>query len=111
HAGRSWRYWAVNRERRGLMIAVDGAERFVLHTQLAPGEVGSPALARESLALTAGAELPHEILGIAEWTAGFTLVAERFADDDRRPRALLAGDAAHLFTPTGGQGYNTAVDD
>jgi 2-polyprenyl-6-methoxyphenol hydroxylase-like FAD-dependent oxidoreductase len=24
---------------------------------------------------------------------------------------MIAGDAAHLFTPTGGLGYNTAVDD
>jgi 2-polyprenyl-6-methoxyphenol hydroxylase-like FAD-dependent oxidoreductase len=110
-AERSWQYWAVNRERRGLMIAVDGTGRFVLHVQLAPGQAGSWALARESLALTAGAELPHEIIGFAEWTAGFTLVAERFADDDARPRTLIAGDAAHLFTPTGGQGYNTAIDD
>jgi len=110
-AERSWQYWAVNRKRRGLLIAVDGTGRFVLHVQLAPGQAGTPALARESLALTAGAELPHEIIGIAEWTAGFTLVAERFADDDARPRTLIAGDAAHLFTPTGGQGYNTAIDD
>jgi 2-polyprenyl-6-methoxyphenol hydroxylase-like FAD-dependent oxidoreductase len=110
-AERSWQYWAVNRERRGLLIAVDGTGRFVLHVQLAPGEAGSAALARESLALTAGAELPHELIGMAEWTAGFTLVVERFADDDAHPRTFLAGDAAHLFTPTGGQGYNTAIDD
>jgi hypothetical protein len=34
-------------------------------------------------------------------------VAERFG----RGRVLLAGDAAHLFTPAGGLGYNTAVED
>jgi len=33
--------------------------------------------------------------------------AERFGTE----RIFLAGDAAHLFTPTGGQGYNTSVDD
>ena len=47
------------------------------------------------------------MLGVAEWTAGYTLVAERFGAG----RAFIAGDAAHLFTPTGGQGYNTSVDD
>ena len=26
-------------------------------------------------------------------------------------RSRIAGDAAHLFTPTGGMGYNTSVDD
>jgi hypothetical protein len=35
------------------------------------------------------------------------LVAERFADR----RVLLAGDAVHLFTPTGGFGMNTGIDD
>jgi hypothetical protein len=34
-------------------------------------------------------------------------VAEHFSKD----RVFLMGDAAHLFTPTGGLGYNTAVED
>ena len=29
----------------------------------------------------------------------------------QRGRVFIAGDAAHLFTPTGGLGYNTAVED
>src|SRR6185436_13157131 len=37
----------------------------------------------------------------------YTLVAEQF----QRGRILLGGDAVHLFTPTGGLGYNTAVED
>lgn len=41
------------------------------------------------------------------WTAGYTLVADNY----RQNRFFIAGDAAHLFTPTGGMGYNTAVDD
>src|SRR5215470_15334164 len=28
-----------------------------------------------------------------------------------RGRIFIAGDAAHLFTPTGGLGYNTAAED
>jgi hypothetical protein len=34
-------------------------------------------------------------------------VAEKF----QHGRIFLGGDAAHLFTPTGGLGYNTAVED
>jgi hypothetical protein len=109
--GHAWQYWAVNRERRGLVCAIDGAGHFVFHTQLPAGERASEAFARASLALATGREFPFELLGIAEWTAGFTLVAQRFADRPEAPRIFLAGDAAHLFTPTGGQGYNTAVDD
>ena len=54
-----------------------------------------------------GAEVPIEILSMGTWLAGHALVAQRF----RQGRVFLAGDAAHLFTPTGGLGYNTAVED
>jgi 2-polyprenyl-6-methoxyphenol hydroxylase-like FAD-dependent oxidoreductase len=106
-APRAWQYWAINREQRALMNAIDGRELWVLHVQL-PREGAAPAdYARGSLVRATGREFPFEILGIAEWTAGFTLVAERFASG----RVFIVGDAAHLFTPTGGQGYNTSVDD
>lgn len=44
---------------------------------------------------------------MATWLAGHALVAQRF----QQGRVFIAGDAAHLFTPTGGLGYNTAVED
>ncbi len=106
---RCWQYWAVNRERRSFLCAIDGESLFVYHTQLPRGEEPSEALARKSLALSTGREFPIEAIGTATWTAGFTLVAQRYADANER--VFIAGDAAHLFTPTGGQGYNTAVDD
>jgi hypothetical protein len=56
---------------------------------------------------SAGCELEVEILGHGMWTAGQALVAESFASG----RVLLCGDAAHLFTPTGGFGMNTGIDD
>lgn len=106
-APRAWQYWAMNREQRALLNAIDGRGLWVLHVQL-PREGADPAAyARASLVRATGRDFPFEILGIAEWTAGFTLVAERFGEG----RILIAGDAAHLFTPTGGQGYNTSVDD
>jgi 2-polyprenyl-6-methoxyphenol hydroxylase-like FAD-dependent oxidoreductase len=106
-APRAWQYWAMNRERRALMNSIDGRELWVLHVQL-PRVGAVPAdYARESLVRATGREFPFEVLGIAEWTAGYTLVAERFGSG----RVFIAGDAAHLFTPTGGQGYNTSVDD
>jgi len=104
---RAWQYWAMNREQRALLNAIDGRELWVLHVQLPRAGADPAVYARESLVKASGRDFPFEILGIAEWTAGFTLVAERFGAG----RAFIAGDAAHLFTPTGGQGYNTSVDD
>jgi hypothetical protein len=54
-----------------------------------------------------GAPVPVEILSRCSWTAGHSLVVDQF----RKGRVFLGGDAAHLFTPAGGLGYNTAVED
>jgi 2-polyprenyl-6-methoxyphenol hydroxylase-like FAD-dependent oxidoreductase len=103
----SWQYWAISKKRFGALVAIDGRGLFVLHTQLPRGVDKSVAFARESIEITAGRTFQYEIIGIAEWTAGFTLVAERFSSK----RVFIAGDSAHLFTPTAGLGYNTSVDD
>ena len=106
----AWMNVTFNRERRCFMPAVDGRGEFAFHTQLKPHEdeaaIDAPAAAamvRQAL----GAPLAVEVLARDTWTAGHALVAERFAED----RVFLGGDAAHLFTPTGGLGYNTAVED
>jgi 2-polyprenyl-6-methoxyphenol hydroxylase-like FAD-dependent oxidoreductase len=104
---RSWQYWLMNPERFAVIASIDGDRRFVFHAQLPRGHKGSMDFARESIRLAAGCDFPFEILGIAEWTAGFTLVADRYS----KGRIFIAGDAAHLFTPTAGLGYNTSVDD
>ena len=108
---RSWQYWAVNRECRGLTISIDGTGQIACALQRPAGVTPNREFAERGLIATMGAPFDFDIIGMSEWTAGYMLVAERFADDSPEPRLLLAGDAAHLFTPTGGQGYNTAVDD
>lgn len=108
---RSWQYWAINRECRGLTMSIDGQSQIACALQLPAGVAPSLEFAERGLTATMGAPFDREIIGFSEWTAGYMLVAERFADARPEPRLLLAGDAAHLFTPTGGQGYNTAVDD
>ncbi|MGH8877109.1 MAG: FAD-dependent monooxygenase, partial [Stackebrandtia sp.] len=45
-----------------------------------------------------------------EWTSVFR-VQRRLADRYRRGRILLAGDAAHIHSPIGGQGMNTGIGD
>ncbi|MET9496566.1 FAD-dependent monooxygenase [Streptomyces sp. NPDC006552] len=44
------------------------------------------------------------------WTTGFAVHA-RHAERTREGRIFLAGDAAHIHSPAGGQGLNTGVQD
>lgn len=44
------------------------------------------------------------------WLAGFT-INERKVTDYRAGRVFLAGDAAHIHSPAGGQGMNTGMQD
>lgn len=107
---KAWQYHAVNPDRRALMLALDGLGDFVYVTQLRPGEDPdsiSDADAQEMVRDAVGEPIGLEIVERSPWTAGLTLVAERFGAG----RVLLGGDAIHLFTPAGGLGYNTAVDD
>ncbi len=106
---RAWMYWAFNPERRSWCAAVNGQDEFAFHTQLKQSESEdvSDARARELLAQAMGLELDVELLSVDTWIAGHALVAESLGRD----RVYIGGDAAHLFTPAGGLGYNTAVED
>ncbi|HEY3685885.1 MAG TPA: FAD-dependent monooxygenase [Streptosporangiaceae bacterium] len=53
---------------------------------------------------------PVEIPGTPEWMSRFTDVT-RMADAYRRGRVLLAGDAAHVHSPSGGQGLSLGLQD
>jgi 2-polyprenyl-6-methoxyphenol hydroxylase-like FAD-dependent oxidoreductase len=103
----AWQYVSINPERRAILSALDGKGGLTMHTQLPKGAKGSEEWVRESLRMVVGKDFPFTIESSAEWTAGFTLVATNLAKN----RIFLAGDAAHLFTPTGGLGYNTAIED
>lgn len=107
---KAWMYVAVNHQRRAFMASVDGVSEYAFHAALRPGEDPegwTEADARRVFAEAVGAEVPIEILSMGTWLAGHALVAREF----QRGRVFLAGDAVHLFTPTGGLGYNTAIED
>jgi 2-polyprenyl-6-methoxyphenol hydroxylase-like FAD-dependent oxidoreductase len=107
---RSWMYVVVNPELRAFTMSVDGVSEFAFHIQMADDaatEALTEADARRLFSLAYGQDIDIEILSMATWMAGHALVAESF----QQGRVFLGGDAAHLFTPTGGLGYNTAVED
>lgn len=107
----AWMYVSVNPERRVFMASVDGRGEFAFHAAVHPHETPETWThddARRIVAEASGmSDLDMEILSTGIWIAGHSLVAERY----QQGRVFIAGDAAHLFTPTGGLGYNTAVGD
>lgn len=102
-----WQYWTVNPGVRMVLYPLDGADEFLLHTKPAPGETLDDEAIARLVSENIGAAVELEILGHGAWTAGHALVADGFGND----RVLLCGDSAHLFTPTGGFGMNTGIDD
>jgi 2-polyprenyl-6-methoxyphenol hydroxylase-like FAD-dependent oxidoreductase len=107
---RAWMYVTVNNERRSLLMSVNGVDEFAFHASLHEEESGNNwteedayAVIRQSL----GCDVSVDILSYLTWTAGHSLYTEKMSDGP----IFLMGDAAHLFTPTGGLGYNTAVED
>lgn len=107
---RAWMYVSVNAQRRAFMASVDGQSEFAFHAAVHEGEEADAWTAEDAQRIFSqamGCEVPIEVLSVLTWTAGHSLVAQRF----QQGRVFLGGDAVHLFTPTGGLGYNTAIED
>ena len=105
---RSFHYWILNPSVRSALVTLDGTGEFLFWAQLGSAE----ELSVDDNIVGAfrsgvGRNIGVEIIDRSFWTAGQALVAEGFCDG----RVFLAGDAVHLFTPTGGFGMNTGIDD
>lgn len=104
---KAWMYNVIATDLRMLLISLDGGDEFLLMSK-AHQQDGFPT--EEETARTiqrgTGADVSVSVLGQGAWNGGVALVAERFRDR----RVFLAGDATHLFSPTGGFGMNTGID-
>ena len=106
--GDAWANWLVGPDGQwGLIVAVDGREMWRLGvSQVEAGETLGAADAAALIRRAAGRDFAFDIKAILPWTRR-QLVAERY----RGGRAFLAGDSAHLMSPTGGLGMNTGIGD
>ena len=102
-----WQFHSLNPEGRASIVALDGKGQFLTWAKLEPGQNAETLDPRPYICRVIGKEIPIKVLSSKPWQAGLSLVADRYGDG----RVILAGDAVHLFTPTGGFGMNTGVGD
>ncbi len=112
--GQAYRFTIVSPEEGtwATLEAIDGWDRWRLSILRAPAETTlSPVLpiieeVSAAIRRAVGIDFDFEILSVRNWTRR-ELIADRF----RAGRACIAGDAAHVMSPTGGFGGNTGIGD
>ena len=104
---RAWMYMALNPDVHLVMISLNGRDEFIMQMPTTPGAALDEASLVARIQKAIGAEIAVEIIAHRQWNAGAYLVAEQYQNG----RVFLAGDSAHLYTPTGGYGLNTGIDD
>jgi len=105
----AWGTGAINPRRSGMVYAIDGRERWLVHNYLRPNEDDFEAVDRDGCLRTilgVGAEFKYEIISKEDWY-GRRLIANVFRDRC----AFIAGDAAHIWVPYAGYGMNAGIAD
>ena len=106
--GKAYRFIFIGPEGTWLtIVAIDGGERFRMSIVGTPDKVNhSEADIRAALTRAMGRDFGYEILSVMRWVRR-ELVAEHYGQG----RVFIAGDAAHLMSPTGALGMNTGIQD
>jgi 2-polyprenyl-6-methoxyphenol hydroxylase-like FAD-dependent oxidoreductase len=106
--GKGYRFIFIGPEGTWLtIVAVNGADRFRMSVVGTPDKVShSEADIRAALERAMGRDFDYDVLSVMRWVR-----RELVADSYSSGRVLIAGDAAHLNSPTGALGMNTGIQD
>jgi 2-polyprenyl-6-methoxyphenol hydroxylase-like FAD-dependent oxidoreductase len=105
----AWGTGAINPRRSGMVYAIDGRERWLVHNYMKPGEGDFDSVDRDFCLRTilgVDAGFDYEIISKEDWY-GRRLIANKFRDRC----AFVAGDAAHIWVPYAGYGMNAGIAD
>jgi 2-polyprenyl-6-methoxyphenol hydroxylase-like FAD-dependent oxidoreductase len=109
HHAPAWGTGAINPRRSGMVYAIDGRERWLVHNYMKPGEDDFERVDRDASIRTilgVGADFRYEVISREDWI-GRRLIASKFRDRC----AFIAGDAAHIWVPYAGYGMNAGIAD
>jgi 2-polyprenyl-6-methoxyphenol hydroxylase-like FAD-dependent oxidoreductase len=106
---RAWGTGAINRRRSGMVYAIDGRERWLVHNYMKADEGDFDSVDRDACIRTilgVDSDFKYEVISKEDWY-GRRLIAEKFRDRG----AFIAGDAAHIWVPYAGYGMNAGIAD
>jgi 2-polyprenyl-6-methoxyphenol hydroxylase-like FAD-dependent oxidoreductase len=106
---RAWGTGVINPRRAGMIYAIDGSERWLIHNYMRADEGDFDTVDRDRCIRTilgVASDFTYEIISKEDWY-GRRLVANRFRDRC----AFIAGDAAHIWVPYAGYGMNAGIAD
>jgi len=105
----AWGTGAINPRRSGMVYAIDGRERWLVHNYMKPSEGDFDSVDRDACIRTilgVDADFKYDVLSKEDWI-GRRLIASRFRDRG----AFIVGDAAHIWVPYAGYGMNAGIAD
>jgi len=106
--GKGYRFIFIGPEGTWLtIVAINGRDRWRMSIVGTPRKVShDEADIRALIRRAVGRDFAYEILSVVPWVR-----RELVADNYGRGRVFIAGDAAHMMSPTGGFGMNTGIGD